>query len=276
MIAHPDSVEVSLFFKVATTAPVVGDWGSAAKGARHLDWNTIIAVALRENAITLLSDSVRSLPSLVLPPEKREEIARLNLIWTFKLKLLEQRLQESVVLLSRAGIEVTLLKGAALAVTTYGTFVERPMADIDMLIAVESGQRAHELLRENGWVLDSESYPPDAWKNHHHFPPLCDRAGSGLRLEIHVAPLAHGHPFHLELSDLTENSRMVSLGESRVRVLDAHRHAVHAAIHFAWSHRFASGALNAFRDLAFLQRSPSFSWQELVSVAHQTRATLPV
>ena len=271
-IARPDSLEASLFLRIATARPADADWVASVGESRRLDWDRLTAFALRENAVTLLDDRVSRVPESLLPAEQRDRIGRLALIWTFKLKLLERRLQESLRVLSRAGIEVILLKGAALAATTYRSFTERPMADIDLLIDPARASEAHELMQRNGWILVSSGHPSDAWDDHHHLPPLCDTNGSGLKLEIHVAPIPPGHPFKLDFAYVTSTSQRLALGEVQVRVPENHVHAVHAAIHFAWSHRFESGGMNAFRDLAALEASGKFSWTRFVEIARQVRA----
>ena len=273
MIAKSDSLEASLFFRVAAIPPVTGaDWVRWGNRARPLDWDRIINVALAENAITVLHNRVAMVPNGMIPSEVRGRIERLALVWTFKLRLLERRLRESVEVLSRHGIEVTLLKGAALAITKYHGFAERPMADIDLLVSPDKAQRAHELMRNAGWAHDNPQHPDGAWVDHHHLPPLSDKSGSGLRLEIHVAPLASGNPFRLDYRDLLEGSTEVDVGGARVRVPEPHMHAVHAAIHFAWSHRFTGGRLNVFRDLAALHASGSVTWDNLVAAARRTRS----
>lgn len=271
MIAHSDCLEASLFLRVAAIPPATGaDWVRWGNHARPLDWDRIITLALAENAITVLHDRVAMVPDALIPSEIRARIERLALVWTFKLRQLEKRLMDSVEILSRAGIEVTLLKGAALAITNYRGFADRPMADIDLLVHPAKAQDAHELMQHAGWARDK--YPDGAWEDHHHLPPLSDTSGSGLRLEIHVAPLAASNPFRLDYQDMLEGSSAVEMGGVLVRVPEPHMHAVHAAIHFAWSHRFTGGRLNVFRDLAALHSSGTISWDKLVTTAHRTRS----
>jgi len=272
-VAHPDSLEASLFLRIATAPPVDAAWVASIGESHRLDWDRLTAFALLENSVTLLDDCVSRLPETLLPAEQRDRIGRLALIWTFKLKLLERRLQDSLGVLSRAGIEVILLKGAALAVTTYRSFTKRPMADIDLLVDPARAREAHELMQLNGWILDSTGHPNDAWDDHHHLPPLRDTNGSGLRLEIHIAPIPPGHPFKLDFAYVTSTSQRIALGGVQVRVPENHVHAVHTSIHFAWSHRFESGGMNAFRDLAALDASGKLSWTRFVEIARETRAT---
>lgn len=273
MIAHSDCLEASLFLRVAAIPPATGaDWVRWGNRGRPLDWDRIINLALAENAITVLHNRVALVPDAMIPPEIRARIERLALVWTFKLRQLEKRLVDSVEVLSRAGIEVTLLKGAALAITKYRGFADRPMADIDLLVHTARAKEAHGLMQHAGWAWDNPQHPAGAWEDHHHLPPLSDTSGSGLRLEIHVAPLAGGNPFRLDYQDMLEDSSAVGIGGVLVRVPEPHLHAVHAAIHFAWSHRFHGGRLNVFRDLAALHSSGTLSWDKLVTTAHRTRS----
>ncbi len=257
---------------MATTRPTDAGWSASVSDTHGLDWERLTGFALLENAATLLDDRVSRLPKSLIPSFHRERIGHLGLIWTFKLKLLEQRLAQSLRILADAGIEVVLLKGAALAVITDRSFTDRPMADIDMMVDASHARDAHLLMQQHGWTPDSTGHPDDAWNNHHHLPPLADKNGSRLRLEIHVAPLPPGHGYNLDFGRVRSTAQLLSFDGVQVLVPDIHIYAIHSAIHFAWSHRFESGALNAFRDLAALESTGRFSWNRLIEVARQTSA----
>jgi hypothetical protein len=271
-LAHSHSLEASLFIRMASARGDDAGWVASSTDLHAVDWDRLIAFALMENAVTVLDDRISRVPQRLVPAHQRDRIGRLALIWTFKLKLLERRLLESLEALDAAGIEVILLKGAALAVSTRRSFTERPMADIDMLIDPVSARKAHEFMREHGWIVDSIGRQEDAWDNHHHLPPLADRNGSGLRLEIHVAPVPPGHSFDLDFARIRSTARHLTFGGVPVLAPEIHLYAVHSAIHFAWSHRFESGGMNAFRDLAALESTGKFSWARFVDVARQARA----
>ena len=274
MIAPSDTTEASLFLRVATRPPAKGTnwWLSRDGEARAPDWERFIAFALAENAATVLNARMNTLPRGVVPADARDRVARLALIWNFKLRLLERRLVESLAVLARAGIEVVLLKGAALALTAYRGFVDRPMADIDLIVDAAKARRSWDLMLQSGWVCDTSEHAEAAWTNHHHLPPLSDTSGSGLRLEIHIAPIAGDHPFAMDFHDLRAGSQELTICGQRVRVPEVHVLAIHACIHFAWSHRFAGGRLNVFRDLAALRDSRAFSWGGFLAAAHRTHS----
>jgi hypothetical protein len=269
MNAHSDSTPAGLFFRVATVPPD-SDWTKS--DAHLLDWHRLISLALIHNSITVLEDRIAALPSGSVPPEVRAHIGRLALVWTFKLRHLERRVEESVAALATAGIDVTLLKGAALAVTVYSEFVHRPMADVDLMVDPYDADKAHEILQTIGWIIETTSPAAELWRDHHHLPPLGDTTGSGLRLEIHTAPLLPGHPFRLTQREVLETARRIKLGATAARVPELHLHATHAAIHFGYSHQFTSGGLNFFRDLAVLTRAGDWSWERFVETAERTGA----
>lgn len=261
-----------MFLRMATARSDDASWSASIGEANVIDWDRLIAFALLENAATILGDRISRVPELPIPAHQRDWIGRLALVWSFKLKTLERRLKESLSALEEAGIQVILLKGAALAVAANRSFTERPMADIDMLIEPEHAAEAHQLMQENGWILDLTGRPEDAWSNHHHLPPLADGNGSGLRLEIHVAPIPPGHSFELDYRSIKSTAKHLTFGGVPVLVPETHLYAVHSAIHFAWSHRFESGAMNAFRDLAALESTADFSWARLIEAARRARA----
>jgi hypothetical protein len=98
------------------------------------------------------------------------------------------------------------------------------------------------------------------------------RAG-GLRLEIHRAVLPPGHPFRLTEDEMWCAARRVQVGRAHALVMRPAHHAVHIAIHFAWSHMLRMGAWQAFRDLSALAASGRFDWEDFVSTASRWGAT---
>lgn len=261
------SAEARILFRLA------GAGGLGASERAILDtvrWDRLVAIALLENATTTLARQVSVLPPELVPAEAAARVRKLARVWEFKLGVLHARLGEALALLHGAGIDVALLKGAALAVTAYASFAERGMGDVDLLIDPARGRQAHELLQAAGWSWDRDRFPDGAYGAHHHLPPLADTRGSGLRLELHTAPLPAGHRYRLSSADLLAGARMVHVAGVPVRVPEPHLHVVHAAAHLAWSHLMESGAWNTLRDVATLATSRMLDWGRLVEVARGT------
>ena len=276
MIAPVLPAEAPLLFQATAGSPAAAIGRGNAHGMPPIDWSRVTDLAVRENAAPVLWRAIEAVPDVDIPPAVRSRIRGLALAWTLKLRLLEARLHESIEALVAAGIDVMLLKGAALAVSAYPSFVHRPMADLDILVDPDDVAEAHRLMRATGWIAEPSAQPDEAWSAHHHLPPLADNRGSGLRIEIHAAPLAPGHAFRMDRASLRAAGRAVRLGRATVTVPEPHMHVVHAAIHFAWSHCFESGALNAFRDIAVLSTTDGFAWEQVARVARDTRSETSV
>jgi len=188
------------------------------------------------------------------------------------MRRLQRRVEQSVAALSDAGVDVLLLKGAALACTTYESFVARPMRDVDLLVRPEQGEKAQAVMRELGWVAD-ESLPGDrSYETHQHLPPLRDAVVSDLRVEIHRTLLPAGHPFLFSEERIWREAMPATLGTTRLYVMNPVHHAVYAAIHFAWSHMFGMGTWHTVRDLARLTASRDFCWSRFAQTGADWRA----
>ena len=239
----------------------------------RMDWSRLIRIAWDEGAICSLRDHLRFAPAETVPLDVRRRVAILALQCDLRSRALARRADATLAALAAAGIEVVLLKGAALAVTSYGSFAARPMNDIDLLVEPGRAEEAREVLLDAGWMMNSALPGDSGYGTHHHLPPLVDSAGQGLRLEIHRELLPPGHPFRITMADVWREVRSVRVGATAANVLHHTQHALHLAIHFAWSHAMRVGGWHAFRDLSVLQATGQLDWDELVQFALRTRAS---
>lgn len=254
----------------------------AAAGTRALDrgeleaigdWHYVLQLAADENAVLGLRDHLRRATWHSVPPEVERCVAMLALDREFRMRLLRDRLEESLTALSGAGIKVMLLKGAALAASVYHSFADRPMRDVDILVRPERAEEARAVMIGLGWTADA-SLPGDrSYATHHHLPPLRDTAGSGMWLEIHRGLAPRGHPFRFTEEELWRAARGVEVGRAPVVVMHPLHHAVYLAIHFAWSHLLKTGAWHCFRDLGTLAAARLFDWDDLVGLASEWGAS---
>lgn len=225
------------------------------------NWRRLLQLATDENALIALRHCLREAHGHV-PADVERLVAVLALDREFRMRLLESRLAESLAALNAAGIDVLLLKGGALASTVYGSFAARAMRDIDILVRPEQAEQARAIMLRHRWAADPELPGDGSYREHHHLPPLRDLGPSGLRLEIHRSALPTGHPFRFTDEELWQAARPVRVGESAALVMHPTHHALHIAIHFAWSHMLKSGAWHAFRDLAALVAHGLVDWAD--------------
>ena len=237
------------------------------------DWPRVLQLAATENAVIALRDQLRLEQARVVPLDVQRYVAMLALDREFRMRLLQNRLEQSVEALSAVGIEAMLLKGGALANTIYKSFADRPMRDIDLLVHPDRADEARAVMLDLGWAPDPDLPGDQSYATHHHLPPLRDTRASGLRLEIHRALAPRGHPFRFMEEEVWKEARVADVGKARALVMHPVHHAVHIAIHFAWSHMLRAGAWHAFRDLNTMAAAGALDWAHFVTVARSWGAS---
>ena len=256
--------EARLVFQLAGASP---QWVAADADATSLEWSLVLQLAAQENAVFAVRDHLRRFSPGMVPTAVERQVTILSLDREFRMRRLRQRFEESVAALNATGSVPLLLKGAALASTTYGSFVARPMRDIDFLVNAGDAQAVGNLMLRTGWIHDPSLPDNRIYAGHHHLAPLLDGSGTGLRLEIHRELLPAGHPFRYTINELFASARSASVGSGRALVMCAAHHAVYAAIHFAWSHMMQVGSWHTFRDLITIERAGDLDWSEFAEIA---------
>ncbi len=236
--------------------------------AQDLDWPLLCALADREQASTILWAQVRRLGCGGEP--ESAPLQRLAMVSEFSLLRLQRRLYETCDALAAAGIEAVLLKGAAVAHTAYPRFVERPMRDIDILVAPEQTDAAQQALQAAGWVRRSSSFADDAYDGHHHLPPYADATGSNATVELHTDLFFEGHPFRFSPKVVRARARRLRVDHHVLLVPDPLHQLFHACLHFAYGHLMSVSAWRTFRDVAALAGSGSIDWKKFVMLARES------
>jgi hypothetical protein len=235
--------------------------------AGPLDWAKLTWLAEQERASPVLW---RRLSAIAPLPAEAQPLHRMSMVSEFRMSHLESRLLSALDTLADAEIEPVLLKGAALALTVYGSFVARPMSDVDLLVPRDDVLRAREVLLASGWSEGAEG-SPEFYEGHHHLQPLVDAQGTGTSVELHTSLFFEGHPFDLTSDDIRRRANVVVVRGRTVLVPSVHDQLLHLCLHFAWSHMMATGAWRAFRDLEALVRTERVDWQEFTTMALRAR-----
>jgi len=235
--------------------------------AGPLDWAKLTWLAEQERATPVLWKRLSAIAPL---PDDAQPLHRMSMVSEFRMSHLESRMLSALDTLSEAEIEPVLLKGAALALTVYGSFVARPMSDVDLLVPREDVIRARDALTASGWTEGVDN-SPEFYEGHHHLQPLVDSQGTGTSLELHTSLFFEGHPFALTSDDIRRRAEKVVVHGRTVLVPSVHDQLLHLCLHFAWSHMMATGAWRAFRDLDALLRTERVDWKEFVTLARDAR-----
>lgn len=235
-----------------------------------VDWVVVRALATQERLLTVVWPRLQE--AGVTIPEEHARAFRLQASVTeFQLSFTESVLGEVAAVARELSIDLLLLKGAALALTVYGAFRDRPMGDIDVLARPHDATRLWNRLREDGWALEYAG-GADFYRSHHHLPPLVRGGGVGVVLEIHRAILPPRGPFDTT-GDLTwADLPVLAVDGSAVRVLSPEAQLLHLAIHFAWSHALGRGLARTVRDVsAVIARTPP-DWTRLLERSRDSRS----
>ena len=240
--------------------------------ASELDWRALGTLARAEQATLIVWRRLQRLEADRLPLEVATAWRKLAMVSEFDSLRLEQRLHEAVEALATRGIEVMLLKGSALAYTTYSSFADRPMRDVDLLVPPEHAREAWSVLQTSGWS-PSTQWPAEWYTRHQHLPPLVDLQAERFRLELHTDLFPSGHPFGLSADALWSGAKTVRLDRHTVRVADSVQQLLYLCIHFAWLHMMQWGSWRTFRDVEATTGRSGMPWERLVDLARESRAT---
>lgn len=142
------------------------------------------------------------------------------------------RLKEILTALRGAGIQVIVLKGAALASTIYPNRSARPMSDVDLMLRKPDLRGARDILVGAGYFSSSELSLETQTRISHHLRPLVSPKG-GIIVELHWTLVRPDRPFSPDPDGLWERSLEVDITGVPVRVLALEDLVLHMSIQAA-------------------------------------------
>lgn len=236
-----------------------------------LDWQRVGELAEREKLVPVLwsrlGESRRKVPEAM-----GRRLHAQATVTEFRMSLSESTLADCLARLGAAGIEVMLLKGAALALTVYGGFTDRPMGDLDILVRPDQAGRAWQLLRDAGWTLEFER-GEEFYARHHHLAALVAPGGLPLVMEVHRAMMPAAAPFHIDQEALWRTAKVVELRGHRALVPSDEFQLLHLSVHLAWSNMLILGLGRTVRDVMMICAARTIDWDGFVQLAEQAKAT---
>ena len=230
---------------------------------QDLDWVEICRLAEREKGAPIVWRRVKSVASDRVPAGAEAHLRKLARVIQFQMSYLEQLTTKSTAALERAGVDYSLLKGAALACGVYGSFVERPMIDLDILVDQSQARNAVDALLSAGWLWQPKKPIDGDYSHLRHLPALIDPNGLAS-VEVHTSLFPPGAPFDITTKAVLESARAVPFSGVMVRVPDPIHLLLHACIHFSWSHMFRQGAWRTFRDVQAITTAYDIDWPRFI------------
>lgn len=135
----------------------------------------------------------------------------------------------------REGIDVMVLKGAALLLCLYEHPGLRPMCDIDLLIRPADAGRAERLLAELGYGRGNSLLRDDFYPRYHYEAEYLGAGPHAIRLDLHVRPWRPLRYRQTVPEDaMWERRRFVPIGGARVSIPGRSDLLVHLMCHAAF------------------------------------------
>lgn len=240
---------------------------------RVTSWPRLLELSIAEGTHPVFGSRLRAAVPGGIPDDVGRTLDYIERTAAFRQRYLQNRMVDALRLLSTEGIPVVLLKGAALAHTTYGSFVDRPMSDIDLLVRPNQADSAQAALRDAGWAQHYDPEFDGFYETMHHLPPLIDARAPKLTvgLEIHTAIVQRDRDPFAFAPDLIWEAALPAEGHPPGTLVPTVVHRLfHCCLHFAWSHKLGKGAWRTFRDISAMIRVEPIDWTEFVATARSS------
>ncbi len=255
---------------------VLADPGLAA-GLGVDGWELLLAQALRANLTARLSYRIEDAGAdAALPDRVRTHFAAARVAAASRRRALEWGVNRLHRVLSGAGYDMLLLKGAAYAIAGFPLARGRTSLDIDIMVPGDQLERIEQHLVAHGWEQSKlDAYDKRYYRRwSHELPPLRHRE-RGSELDVHhtiLPPLSRLRP---DPSAFWRSA--ITLADGSRAFCPTHM-ALHVAVHLFQEGEIAGGlgGLVDFDDLCRdFGREPGY-WQELVPASVELGLARPL
>jgi putative nucleotidyltransferase-like protein len=210
-----------------------------------LNWEEVLKSASWHGIAPLLYHNLKELSGI--PQEVNDQLKKAyygNMARNMYLYAELGRILEGFV---EKGLEVIVLKGAALAQTVYGDIALRPMGDIDLLVRKKDLPYAEEIMSNLNYstYMDSKS---QEWyrQNHFHLPPYI-HSDKSIAVEIHHHIAAR--PFRIEIDNWWERAREGKIANCKVLTPSPGDMLFHLCLHL-FNHGYNKSLLRGLCDIS--------------------------
>ena len=189
-----------------------------------------------------------------------------------KRERIDQNANATVQALTEAGVDVLLLKGAALAQTLYRREETRGYGDTDLLVRPSAVKFAGQILTGLGYrsVEEVKGIDDLAGVLHAETWSRVDPREGNLTIDLHHRLVGCEAPEEAAFDVLFGRRATVELGDGTVYAPDRAGLALHLALHLA---HHGPGDLKAAADLERgLERWPVETWSEAAAIASELEA----
>lgn len=204
-----------------------------------LDWEFISEAARYHNISQILYHNLKGLPSRdLVPPRVMEGLERSYRETIAKNMFLYAELETVLDAFRRRGLDVIVLKGAALAGIVYPDIGLRPMTDIDILVKEDELEIADRVMGDLDYHT-VRGVKPRRWfrKSHFHLPPY-RHARKPVIVEIHWH--VTGNCSATDIRQWWKRAKIRDLMGYRMLVPSPEDMLIHLAVHL-FNHDYENG-----------------------------------
>jgi len=256
--------------------PCALEAAAAQSMSGQVDWQATCSVARLEGLAPLLYHVTRSKElSASLPPEVDAELRWAYLGTARRNAILFHELVRLLPALADAGVQVLLLKGAALAQTVYGNVALRPMADLDLLVREKDVPAALRVLPALGYTIT----PPLVYRSEVMLE--CQIGAEKAIVELHWSPFVPPYYHYSGLIDWMWSTALPAadgLAPSSAWMLGVEAQLLHLCGHIQLHHAGEGEArqlwLHDVAELIVHYRS-EIDWDDLLARAQEYDLVLP-
>lgn len=203
---------------------------ASAGGNAELDWHKVVEPATAHRLGPLLFEKLRSARGLNVSAWAMRELKQQYYANFASCAHQYARVQPVLRECCRLGIEVVVLKGAALAELVYPSVECRPFCDIDLLTRRADVGRVFAVLAEHGYELVTGIYGiAEAQLEERGWQATFVRNDSVLELHWHVTDPAG--PFHVAVEDLWTRLQPFEIMRTPAQALSPENLLIHACVH---------------------------------------------
>lgn len=210
-----------------------------------LNWEEVLDSALWHGIAPLLYHKLKAIEvSELIPQEVMAELKNAHYGNMASNMYFYSELGRVLDAFNERGINLIVLKGAALAQTVYDNIALRPMSDIDLLVKKDDLPYAERIMSELGYLFEGDKSPDWYRENHFHisyFHPIMS-----ILVEIHWHIGRKAHPSQIAITDTGvierwwERAQTLNISGKKTLVLCPDDLLFHLSLHF-FKHRFISG-----------------------------------
>jgi hypothetical protein len=239
-----------------------GRWDDARalQGARALDAERFLALCKAADvAPTVHAALVASGKAAVFGDRVLAGLAAARAKTRLDNLLLLQRCDLALDLLLGAGIRPVALKGVDVLNRLYGSFDERSLDDVDLLVPVHQRDLALSTLERAGFIGPAEPERTH-WLRSSFEMPLTSPGPVGVAFEIHWS-LGQAKRYRIDPEELIARALPFDVGGRSIQRLDEHDAVAHLLVHHV-QHYF-DRRLKWVLELGLRARTAGFSWPEV-------------